>query len=102
MAVTKDELCDFIRFADEKLENGGNGTLVDLVREWESQRGGENSSVTSCEIQVDPETLQKLVNAFPDSQNDEQLRQSLARRDGVTTAEMLGRALLAAARVARE
>ena len=103
MAVTKKELRDFIRFAEEKLETSGNGTLIDLVCEWETQRGGGgNSSVASCEIQVDPETLQKLAKAFPDSQNEEQLRRSLARRDGVTTAEMLGRAVLAAARVARE
>jgi hypothetical protein len=101
MALTKEELCDFNRFADEKLENGMTGTLLDLVREWEAQRR-EESTAANCAIQVDPETLQKLAEAFPDLQDEEQLRRSLERRGGVTTAEMLGKALLAGARTGRE
>jgi hypothetical protein len=73
-----------------------------LVREWEAQRPEKNSGVANCAIQVDSETLQGLAKAFSDKQDEEQLRRALARRGGVTTAEMMGRALLAAARIARE
>jgi len=38
MAVTKDDLQDFHRFADEKLNNGGSQSLVELAGEWEAQR----------------------------------------------------------------
>jgi hypothetical protein len=102
MAVTKEDLRDFTRFAEAKLQNGETGTLVELVREWESQRRDKNSGVANCAIQVDPETLQGLAKAFPVEQDEELLRRALARRGGVTTAEMLGKAVLAAARTARE
>jgi hypothetical protein len=102
MAVTKEDLRDFSRFADVKLQNGVTGTLVDLVREWEAQRQEKNSNAANCGIQVDPETLQKLAKAFPDVDDEEQLRRALARRGGVSTAEMLGKAVLAAARAAQE
>jgi hypothetical protein len=102
MAVTKEDLYDFTRFAGEQLENGAAGTLLDLVRKWESHRRENRSTSANCAIQVDCETLQKLAEAFPDVENEELLRRSLARRGGVTTAEMLGKAVLAAARTARE
>jgi hypothetical protein len=38
MAVTKDDLRDFNRFADERLSNGGANSLVDLAGEWEARR----------------------------------------------------------------
>ena len=38
MAVTKEDLRDFHRFADEKLENGGADSLVELASQWEAQR----------------------------------------------------------------
>jgi hypothetical protein len=102
MAITKEDLRDFSRFADERLQNGETCTLVELVREWESRRRERNSDLANCVIQVDPETLQKLAKAFPVVHDEEQLRRALARRGGVTTAEMLGNAVLAAARTARE
>jgi hypothetical protein len=102
MSVTREDLHDFTRFADEKLQNGASRTLLELAREWESQRPEKEPTDANCAIQVDPETLQKLAKAFPDVQDDEQLRRALARRGGVTTAEMLGKAVLAAARAAHE
>ena len=38
MAVTKDDLQDFQRFADERLNGGGIQSLVDLAGQWEAQR----------------------------------------------------------------
>jgi hypothetical protein len=101
MAVTKKDSYDFTRFAGEQLENGATGTLLDLAREWEAQRQG-NSAAANCAIQVDEETLQRLAAAFPNAKDEEQLRRSLARRGGATTAEMLGNAVLAAARTVHE
>lgn len=37
MAVTKNDVRDFIRFADERIENGGAGSLVELAREGDAQ-----------------------------------------------------------------
>jgi hypothetical protein len=102
MAVTKDDLRDFTRFADVRLANGEVDSLVALAGEWESQRREQKSTATNCAISVDSETLQKLAEAFPDVQDEEQLRRALARRGGVTTAEMLGKAVIAAARTAPE
>jgi len=45
MAVTKEDLRDFTRFADEKLDNGGVNSLVELASEWESQRGEMEETV---------------------------------------------------------
>ena len=102
MAITKDDLQDFARFADEKLANGGADSLVELASEWEAERGENSSNVGNDVIQVDEETIRELAKAFPDLQDEQQLQRALARRDGVTTAEMLGKAMLAAARAARE
>lgn len=38
VAITKDDLRDFNRFADMKLANGGASSLVELAGEWEAQR----------------------------------------------------------------
>ena len=95
MAVTKEDLRDFTHFATEKLENGGVASMSDLVYEWESHR-------TSREpIQVDLETIRKLAKFFPELSDDELARRAHDRRDGVTTAEMLGKAMLAAVRAGR-
>jgi hypothetical protein len=39
MAVTKEDLRDFTRFADERIQNGGAESLVKLAGEWEAKRG---------------------------------------------------------------
>ena len=38
MAVTREDLRDFNRFADEKLANGGAESLTELARQWEERR----------------------------------------------------------------
>jgi hypothetical protein len=102
MSVTNDELRDFAHFADEKLQNGEAGTLLELAWEWESGRRSDSSMSGTSPIAVDPETIQELGKFFPDPADEEQLKQALARRGGVTTAEMLGNAMLAAARTQRQ
>ena len=101
MAVSKDELRNFINFADEMVKNGGAESIVDLASEWEAQRQETRSSGSNHAIQLDPETVRELAKAFPDVQDKESLERALARRGGVTTAEMLGKAMLAAARAGR-
>lgn len=95
MAVTKEDLRDFTHFADEKLDNGGAATMSELVYEWESQREQREP------IQVDVETIRELAKFFPNMQDEERLRQALGRHGGATTAEMLGKAMLTAARAGR-
>jgi hypothetical protein len=102
MAITRQELYDFTRFAGKQLDNGETATLLDLVRQWELHRLEYKSTDANGAIQIDAKTLQKLAEAFPDVQDEEQLRRSLTRRGGVTTAEMLGKAVLAAARTDQE
>jgi hypothetical protein len=45
MAVTKNELRDFQRFADERLSSGSADSLVALVDEWEAQRREMDATV---------------------------------------------------------
>ncbi len=101
MALTKDDLRHFINFADEQLKNGGADSLVELAGEWEAQRRQQSSSGADRAIQVDPDTIRELAKAFPDVQDEQKLQRALSRRGGVTTAEMLGKAMLAAARAGR-
>ena len=99
MAVTKEDLREFNRFADEKLERGGADSIVELAGEWEAQRHEVQSSVTngvSNLIDIDEDTLRALAAAFPDVQDEHKLRQALARRGGITTAQMLAKAAAAA------
>ena len=97
MSITKEDLRDFTRFADQKLENGGAATMSELVQEWESQR---RSTPPLC-VEIDAHSASVLAAAFPEDQNDEKLKQSLGRRDGITTAELLRRAASAAEKAGR-
>jgi hypothetical protein len=38
MAVTKEDLQDFTRFVDEKLDRGEGDSLVELAGQWEAHR----------------------------------------------------------------
>ncbi|HEY4234093.1 MAG TPA: hypothetical protein VGM76_11740 [Lacipirellulaceae bacterium] len=98
MAVTKDDLRNFQRFADEKLDNGESDSLVELASEWEAQRRGKSESV--CEI--DLPTLDLLAAAFPEMGDVGKLQQALARRGGVTTLQLLSNAALAADKSGKE
>lgn len=43
MAVTREELIDFNRFANQRLSDGGADTLQELVDEWNDLRSHEQS-----------------------------------------------------------
>jgi hypothetical protein len=98
MTKSQDELREFVRFADGKLRNGAAHTLLELACEWESQRRDGHPSSEPAPIDMDLESLRQLARHFPEAPEDGQLEQALARRGGATTAEMLGQAMLAAAR----
>lgn len=97
MAFTKDDLRDFNQFASERLENSGVDSLFTLVGEWQTtrQRGDEPSvrAVPPLDVNVDEKTLEFLIAAFPDSNDPDQLQAALARRGGLTTAQMLAKAV---------
>jgi hypothetical protein len=101
MAVTQDDLRNFISFADEKLKNGGADSIIELAGEWEMRRQDNTSAGIHKVVNVDEQTIQELSKAFPDVRDEQRLQRALARRGGVTTAEMLGKAMLAAARAGR-
>ena len=93
MPITTEDLRDFSRFAGEKLDNGGANSLVELAREWEAQRG---PTAVSLDVKIDANTARWLTEAFPDVNDEQRLQQALARRGGVTTAEMVNKAATAA------
>ncbi len=101
MAITKEDLSDFIRFADGKLANGGAGSLVELACEWQLRQPAEGLDPESFVLEADPDTIRKLAEAFPDKHDEHPSPGGLSHGGGVTTAEMIGRAVLAAARAAR-
>ncbi len=102
MTMTQDELREFARFADEKLQNGAADTLLELACQCESQRADGRSWSEASSINADLESLRKLAKYFPEAPDDGQLERALVRRGGATTAEMLGQSMLAAARARRE
>lgn len=102
MAVTKEDLRDFTRFVDEKLAKGGAGSLVELACEWQLRQPVEEPDTDKFVIQADPDTIRKLAEAFPDRRDEHQVQGATSNGGGVTTAELIGRAVLAAARVARK
>ena len=66
MAVTRDDLQEFHRFADAKLAEGGAGSLLDLAREWESARQNEESVAALRESDADVQAgrVKPLDRAF--------------------------------------
>jgi len=66
MAVTRDDLQDFHRFADARLAGGGAGSLLDLAREWESARQHEESVAALRESDADAQAgrVKPLDGAF--------------------------------------
>ena len=89
MAITSRELNEFTEFAGERIKSGEADTLVALASEWEARR--RNGAIA-----VDAESLAALAAAFPDVDDDQQLRQAMSRKGGITTQEMLRKAALAA------
>ena len=89
MAVTKEDIREFNRFVEKKLANGGAKSLAALVSEWESLRGKSGH-------ELDEQTTRAFSTAFPEGQDEFELQQALARRGGITTAELLSKAAIAA------
>jgi len=105
MAITKEDLRDFTRFADERLHNGGADSLVALAGEWESlHQKGEIGVVDlpPLDLDIDEETLRALAAAFPDVDDPEKLRRAASRRGGLTTAQMLAKAAAVAEQAGRQ
>jgi hypothetical protein len=98
MAVAKEELQAFTRFADEKLAQGEVVSIADLAGQWEALCREATVPVGTGEpicADISEETLRFLAAEFPDIRDDEKLRQALGRRGGVTTAQMLAKAAAA-------
>lgn len=70
MAVTKEDLQDFTRFADEKLERGVAVSLVALVGEWESQRReieDTAADIRQSYLDIDAGRVGSVADAFADA-----------------------------------
>ena len=68
MTVTRQDLQDFNRFADERLARGESWSFVDLVREWEDARQQKSSLEALRESHNDAEEgrVKSLNEAFAD------------------------------------
>ena len=68
MALTREDLQDFNRFADARLAGGDVDSLLDLVREWEATREHEGSVAALAESHADAEAgrVKPLDRAFAD------------------------------------
>ena len=69
MAVTKDDLRDFHRFADEKLNNGGVQSIVELAGQWEAQRREMEETVENIHeshADIDAGRVSGVADAFAD------------------------------------
>jgi hypothetical protein len=66
MAITREDLHDFNRFADAKLAGGEADSLLDLVREWEATRQHEGSVAALRESHADADAgrVKPLDRAF--------------------------------------
>ena len=70
MAITKEDLRDFTRFADEKLERGVADSLVALAGEWESQRREMENTVADIRqshVDIDSGRVSSVADAFADA-----------------------------------
>lgn len=103
MAISKEDLHDFSRFADEKLNSGETTSLVELAAQWEARRLEIREielDIRKIHPDVDAETLRLLAAAFPEP-DERQLQRAFARRGGATTAQMLANAASAAEKAAQ-
>ena len=68
--VTKEDLQNFHRFADLKLESGGANSLVDLADEWESRRGEMEETVADIRqsrADIEAGRVSSVSDAFADA-----------------------------------
>jgi len=69
MAITKEDLRDFNRFADMKLADGGASSLVDLAGEWEAQRREMEDTVADIRqshADIDAGRVASVADSFAD------------------------------------
>ncbi|HTQ39460.1 MAG TPA: hypothetical protein VMJ32_10550 [Pirellulales bacterium] len=69
MNVTKDDLRDFTRFVDEKLEHGKVDSLVDLAGQWEAQRREQEETladIRQSHADIDNNKVAPLTDSFAD------------------------------------
>ena len=69
MSVTKEDLSDFHRFADEKLNQGGARSLVELADEWEAQRREMEETVAEIRqshTDIDAGRVAPVADTFAD------------------------------------
>ena len=69
MALTKVDLQDFGRFADERLDRDGTASLVELASEWEAQRREMEETVADIQqshADIDAGRVESVADAFSD------------------------------------
>lgn len=67
MAITKEELRDFHRFADEKITKGVAASLVELADQWEAQRCEMEETVADIRqshADIDAGRVASVADAF--------------------------------------
>jgi hypothetical protein len=67
MALTKDDLRDFTRFADDRLAHGGADSLIELAGEWEAQRREMDETVKDIReshADIDSGSVDSVAGAF--------------------------------------
>ena len=69
MAVTKEDLTHFHRFADEKISKGGADSLVELAGEWEAERREMEQTVADIRkshADIDAGRVASVADTFAD------------------------------------
>lgn len=67
MAVSKEDLRDFARFADEKLSRGGADSLIELVGQWEAHRHDKDDAIADVRqshADIDAGRVSPVADAF--------------------------------------
>ena len=68
MHVTKEDLQDFARFADQKVARGETCSLVDLASEWEAQQRRESEAtladIHQSHADIDAGRMVPVAEAF--------------------------------------
>jgi hypothetical protein len=81
-----------IRLSHEDIEAGRTSAVNDAFADVRKELA-RHSSFENGVIHVDPEAVRELAKFFPDVLDSERLKRELEGRGGVTTAEMLGKAM---------
>jgi hypothetical protein len=91
MPITKEDVKDFSRFAEQMVEESAVQSLIELAAEWEAVRCAPSNNAS---LKADSITV--LGKAFPDVNSPQQLQESLRRTGGITTQQLLDKAMAAA------